>query len=125
MTMKKSSQIKFSDTITYEADQIKTERYSFIKLLSSVYQLTPNQSDDLHRIYKKVSGENNQVLFNNIQWENTILGILDYVMRDTELNIHDVITNTYLTKIEYHTNQIYRVSNTLSEIIDNDSLYVN
>ncbi|NOR84664.1 hypothetical protein GQ473_00960 [archaeon] len=125
MTMRKSTGIKIRDTITHEPDMMIGERYSFIKLLSSVYNLTPNQSDDLNRIYKKVSGENNKVLFNNIQWENIIIGIMSYVMRDTELNIHDVIKNTYSKKIEYHINQIYRVSNTLSEIIDNDSLYMN
>ena len=125
MTMKRSSQIKMRDTITYEPDMMITERYSFIKLLTSVYQLTPNQSDDLHRIYKKVSGENNQILFNNIQWENIVLGVLDYTMKGTEFNILTVINNTYSKKLEYHTNQVYRVSNILSEMIDNESLYMN
>ena len=125
MTMKRSSQIKMRDTITYEPDMMIAERHSFIKLLSSVYNLSPNQADDLNRIYKKTSGENNQVLFNNMKWENIILGILDYVMKDQEFNILTVINNTYGVKIEYHTNQVYRVSNILTEMIDNESLYMN
>ncbi|NOR84506.1 hypothetical protein GQ473_00165 [archaeon] len=125
MSMKRSAGINIRDTITYEPDMMKTERYSFIKLLSSVYNLTPNQSDDLNRIYKMVSGENNKVLFNNIQWENIIIGIMSYVMKDTEFNILTAINNTYSKKLEYHVNQIYRISTLLSEIIDNDSLYMN
>lgn len=125
MTMKRDSQIKFRDTITFEADKMIPERYSFIKLLSSVYNLTPNQSDDLHRIYKKTSGKNNRVLFQNYQYENIIIGIMSYVMKDTELNMHDVITATYNTNIKYQTLQIYRVSSLLSEIIDGESLYIN
>ena len=113
------------DTITYEPDMMIAERHGFIKLLASVYQLTPNQTDDLHRIYKKTSGENNSVLFKNYMWENIIIGILDYVMKDTEFNILTVVNNTYSKKVKYHTNQVYRVSNILTEMIDNESLYMN
>lgn len=98
---------------------IKFEIYSFIQIVSNIFNLKPYQVEEISVVFKS-TWKYRTSLYNRIKYENVILGICEYVMRnDDTFNVSTIIPLLYSEKTQnYNSMQIYTVSQMLPEILN-------
>ena len=119
---------KYHSALLRDPNHLKYEIYSFMKCVSSFYDLTPYQEECL-RIRFTDTWNDRIIHFNKIRYENVILGLLkyciDYDWRDIELmSIEPFINNVYSMDTRQDNRiSIFKVYQTATEIFaDNQSL---
>jgi hypothetical protein len=119
---------KYHSALLRDPDHLKYEIYSFMKCVSSFYNLTPYQEECL-RIRFTDTWNDRIIHFNKIRYENVILGLLkyciDYDWCDIELmSIEPFINNVYpMDTRQDNRISIFKVYQTATEIFaDNQSL---
>ena len=119
---------KYHSALLRDPNHLKYEIYSFMKCVSSFYDLTPYLEECL-RIRFTDTWNDRIIHFNKIRYENVILGLLkyciDYDWRDIELmSIETFINNVYSMDTRQDNRiSIFKVYQTATEIFaDNQSL---
>lgn len=119
---------KYHSALLRDPNHLKYEIYSFMKCVSSFYNLTPYQEECL-RIRFTDTWNDRIIHFNKIRYENVILGLLkyciDYDWCDIELmSIEPFINNVYpMDTRQDNRISIFKVYQTATEIFaDNQSL---
>lgn len=81
---------KFDHQITH-ITPIKFEIYSFIDIVTNYYNLQPNLIDRIKYIFNEI-WKKHYTYFNNIRYENTVLGVMIFVVDEfyKEMCIDDI-----------------------------------
>lgn len=119
---------KYHSALLRDPNHLKYEIYSFMKCVSSFYDLTPYQEECLHIRFTDTWSDR-IIHFNKIRYENVILGLLkyciDYDWCDIELiSIEQFIDAIYpMSTRQDNRISIFKVYQTATEIFaDNQSL---
>ena len=98
---------------------IKFEIFSFIQIMANIFSLRPYQVDEISAIFKS-TWKYRTSLYNRMKYENVILGICEYVMREDEsFNVYTIIPLLYSKeKQSYNSKQVYTISQMLPDILN-------
>lgn len=97
---------------------VKFEIYSFIKIVTSYFNIRSYHEEEILYIFKSTWSERTY-LYNRIKYENVVLAITAFVMRkDENFNIYPIIPSLYSEKIiNYNLCQIYSLLQMFTDIL--------